>query len=115
MASIADLLGVQWDKGSGDGNGFSMSSHAARQATQKGFDHNHVLAAANDPHHTYANGRYPGQMRHIRNGIVAVVEPESKRVVTVYADVQETAPRPDQKDADAQKYARNWRGVGGRH
>lgn len=72
----------------------------------KGFAHSDVLDAANNPAHTYPNGRYEGQMRHVKNGIVAVVEPDSKTVRTVYADQVETDLRPDQKDDDALAYSR---------
>jgi hypothetical protein len=117
MTSIAEMLGVQWDSRAGSApSGFALSTHAARQAAAKGFHPHHVLEAANDPHHSYPNGRYPGQMRHVRDGIVAVVEPHNQRVVTVYADQVETAPRTDQTDRDARRYAGNYnrqRTVGG--
>ena len=86
---------------------FSMRTHAMKQADLKGFAHKDVLQAANDPQTTYPNGRYPGQMRHIRNNIVAVVDPSKGHVVTVYENIKETALRPDQTDADAQRYAKN--------
>lgn len=105
MASIADLLGVQW-QGANGGSQYSLHPHAAKQASMKGFAHSEVLAAANDPAHTYPNGRYAGQMRHIRNGIVAVVDPLRKQVVTVYEDQRETTLRPDQKDKDAVEYGK---------
>lgn len=107
MTSIANLLGVQWS-GANEASGYSLHPHAAKQANIKGFAHSDVLAAANDPHHTYPNGRYEGQMRHIRNGIVAVVDPSRQQVVTVYQDQKETAPRVDQTDSDARMYATNW-------
>jgi hypothetical protein len=117
MASIASLLGVQWD-GLADGGStgeYTLHPHAARQATEKGFDHSAVLNAANDPAHAYPNGRYPDQKRHVRDGIVAVVDPGRKQVITVYEDQTETALRPDQKDADARAYGRRRaRTVGGR-
>lgn len=87
--------------------GYSLSGHAAQQARAKGWNPSDVVQAANDPHTTYANGRYEGQMRHIRGDIVAVVHPESKKVVTVYQNVKETDLRPDQKDADAQRYGKS--------
>jgi hypothetical protein len=87
-----------------DSDGFTLSGHAAQQARAKGWSEDEVLAAANDPHTTYANGRYEGQMRHIRGDMVAVVHPDSKKVVTVYQNVKETDLRPDQSDADAQRY-----------
>jgi hypothetical protein len=117
VASVAELLGVQWDHAAtgGDSGTYRLHPHAARQATEKGFDHSAVLDAANDPAHSYPNGRYPGQMRHIKNGIVAVVDPAKQHVITVYEDRTETALRPDQKDADAQAYGRKRaRTVGGR-
>ena len=88
-----------------DTDGFTLSGHAAQQARAKGWTEDQVLAAANDPHTTYANGRYPGQMRHIRDDLVAVVHPESRKVVTVYQNVKETDLRADQNDADAKRYA----------
>lgn len=109
MASIADLLGVQWS-GANGGSQYTLHPHAAKQATMKGFAHSDVLAAANNPAHSYPNGRYEGQMRHIRNGIVAVVDPGRQRVVTVYEDQRETALRPDQKDQDAVAYGNRARG-----
>lgn len=110
MASIADLLGVQW-QGS-DAGEYRLNPHAVKQAKSKGFHPDHVLAAANDPQHTSDNGRYPGQRRHVRNGIVAVVDPARKQVVTVYEDQKETAPRADQIDRDAKRYRANFRPVG---
>lgn len=104
MASIADLLGVQW--AGGTPGEYQLHPHAARQATSKGFDHAAVLDAANSPSHAYPNGKYPGQMRHIKNGIVAVVDPAERKVVTVYEDQRQTALRPDQKDRDARAYGR---------
>jgi hypothetical protein len=86
-------------------SGYSLSGHAAQQARAKGWDPHDVVQAANDPHVTYDNGRYPDQKRHIRGDIVAVVHPDSQKVVTVYRNVDETDVRPDQNDADAKRYA----------
>lgn len=86
--------------------GFFMHPHARKQARMKGFPEQDVLSAANDPDTTYENGRYPGQMRHIKGGIVAVVDPVRGEVVTVYENVKKTALRPDQTDADAIRYGR---------
>lgn len=86
------------------GDGFTLSGHAAQQATSKGWSHEDVVAAANNPQITYDNGRYPDQKRHIRGDIVAVVHPASGKVVTVYQNVKETDVRPDQNDADAKRY-----------
>lgn len=93
-----------------ESSGFTLSGHAAQQARAKGWSEDQVLAAANDPHTTYANGRYPGQMRHIRGDMVAVVHPESQKIVTVYQNVAETDLRPDQNDADAKRYGARRRG-----
>lgn len=86
-------------------DGFTLSGHAAQQATAKGWSEDQVLHAANNPSVTYDNGRFPGQKRHIQGDIVAVVHPDSKKVVTVYQNVKETDVRPDQSDVDAQRYA----------
>lgn len=83
---------------------FRVTRHAEAQAEAKGFDMAAVIRAAVDPSITYANGRYAGQMRHIRDGIVAVVDVRSRTIVTVYANVTETALRADQTDADAVRY-----------
>ena len=85
-------------------NTYRLTRHAYEQARAKGFSTEAVLRAAQDPTVTYANGRFAGQMRHIRDGIVAIVDPTSGAVITVYANVTETALRPDQKDADALRY-----------
>jgi hypothetical protein len=90
--------------------GYSLSGHAAQQSRAKGWNPSDVLQAANDPHTTYDNGRYPDQKRHIRGDIVAVVHPESQKVVTVYRNVTETDLRPDQSDEDARRYGARRRG-----
>lgn len=87
--------------------GYRLSPHAASQALTKGWSHDEVLEAANNPSVTYDNGRYPGQKRHIRGDLVAVVHPHSMTVKTVYTNVKETELRPDQTDKDAQKYGRS--------
>jgi hypothetical protein len=85
---------------------YTLSGHAAQQARAKGWSEDAVLNAANNHEVAYDNGRYHDQKRHIRGDIVAVVHPQSKKVVTVYQNVTETALRPDQTDADAQRYGR---------
>lgn len=85
---------------------FTLSAHAIKQANEKGFPVAAVLDAAARPSITYDNGRFPGQRRHIANGIVAVVDPVREVVITVYANVIETDVREDQKDRDAQRYAK---------
>lgn len=106
MASIADLLGVQWNGANSVGS-YRLSPHAAKQATMKGFHPNSVLEAAENPEHTSPNGRYEGQFRHVRNGIVAVVDPNRQEVVTTYKHNVETNLRADQTDRDAKRYERN--------
>jgi hypothetical protein len=84
---------------------FTFTAHAAKMTHEKGFDVQAVLAAANLPSVTYDNGRHPGQRRHIRDGIVAVVDPAHQRIITVYKNVVETDARADQTDKDAKRYA----------
>lgn len=85
---------------------FRVTRHAAAQAAAKGFDMRAVVRAAVEPTVTYANGRYAGQMRHIREGIVAVVDTRTRTIVTVYANVVETDLRADQTDRDAMRYGK---------
>lgn len=84
---------------------FTLTAHAIKQAQEKGIEVAEVLTAANRPTITYANGRVPGQMRHIRGDLVTVVDPVSERVITLYRNVVETDLRPDQQDKDAKRYA----------
>lgn len=102
MTSIATLLGIEWAPS--ETEGYRLNPHAAKQVAAKGFKTEDVLAAANDPCHTYDNGRYVGQKRHVRGGIVAVVDPVRRVVITVYQDQCKTPAREDQVDADAQRY-----------
>lgn len=78
---------------------FTITAHARKQIDEKGFDVNAVLAAADYPHVSYDNGYYPGQRRHIRGDLAVIVDPTSKRIVTVYAHKVETETREDQKGA----------------
>ncbi len=73
-----------------------ISTHAKEQAASKGFSLDAVFLAHSDPDICYANGRYAGQARRIRDGIVAVVDEARNLCVTVYANVVETELRPDQ-------------------
>lgn len=84
---------------------YTPTSHVSHQSALKGFSLIAVLKAANDPFHTYDNGRVVGQRRHVRGNIVAVVDPQARKVITAYANVVETDLRKDQTDADAQEYA----------
>lgn len=83
---------------------FTTTFHADKMIAEKGFDPVAVFRAANDPSVTYDNGRHPGQRRHIRDGIVAVVDPASRKIITVYKNVVETDLRPDQIDKDAKAF-----------
>lgn len=83
---------------------YQMTHHARTQAQAKGFLTADVYMAASQPSITYANGRFEGQMRHIRGNIVAVVKGET--IITVYENVRETDLRPDQKDRDALRYGK---------
>jgi hypothetical protein len=77
---------------------FTLTKHAEQQANAKRFPLAAVLAAASRPEVTYSSGpKYPGQMRHIAGGIVAVVDPRSRRIITCYANVVETPLRDDQR------------------
>jgi hypothetical protein len=101
MSTIAESLGIKWGADDDVPNEYRLSFHAQRQAQQKGWSSKEVLLAANSPLHTYRNGRFEGQFRHVRNGLVAVVNPATSLVVTVYADTKETELRADQTDGDA--------------
>lgn len=101
MSTIAESLGIKWGEEDSTPAEYRLSYHAQRQAQQKGWSSKQVLLAANAPLHTYRNGRFEGQFRHVRDGLVAVVNPDTHLVVTVYEDSKETALRPDQTDADA--------------
>ena len=106
MASIADLLGITWDtQAPAEGHEsaavtYTLSWHARQQCTTKGIAEADVLAAANTPAHTYPNGRYPGQWRHILGDVCAVVDPAKGQVITIYANVTETDLRADQRTGD---------------
>ena len=85
---------------------YRITHHARTQADAKGFSIGEVQAAAMHPTITYANGRFPSQMRHIRGNVVAIVDVPKRMIVTVYSNVVETPLRPDQTDADALAYGK---------
>jgi hypothetical protein len=105
MTTIAEALGIAWGNGVTDAPEYRLTYHAQKQAALKGWSSAQVLEAANRPQHTSQSSRFPGQWRHVRGEIVAIVDPTDRRVITVYRDVQETALRSDQTDQDAQRYA----------
>lgn len=77
--------------------GWTLTHHAERQSAAKGIDPFALMAAAGRPTVRYPHGaKYPDQWRHISHGIVAVVDPIAKRVITAYLNVERTALRPDQ-------------------
>lgn len=77
--------------------GWCLTAHARKQAREKGFDVYSLLAAAGCPSVAYPHGSaHPGQYRHIRDGVVVVVDRATKRVITAYLNVIETPLRPDQ-------------------
>lgn len=86
--------------------GWVLEPHVVEQAESKGIDIAQIIKAVEAPATTYANGRFPGQMRHIRDGICVVVDPAGRKAITVYLDRVETDLRADQTDADALKYGR---------
>lgn len=104
VTTIATILGVEW-QGSEHAGDYTIGSHAERQSRLKGFEVDDVLRAANSPGYSYPNGRFPGQRRHIREGIVAVVDVQSRVIVTVYVDHDTTPLREDQTDRDALNFA----------
>jgi hypothetical protein len=106
MTTIAEALGISWGNGVTDAPEYRLTYHAQKQAALKGWSSAQVLEAANRPQHTSPSSRFPGQWRHVRGDIVAVVDPADHRVITAYRDVAETSLRDDQTDADAQRYAK---------
>jgi hypothetical protein len=105
MTTIAEALGIDWGTSVAEAPNYKLTYHAQKQAAAKGWTSKDVLLAANEPLHTYPSARVPGQVRHVRGDLVAVVDPAEHRVVTVYQDVVETAVRRDQTDRDAKRYA----------
>lgn len=83
---------------------YSLQPHAKRQAEEKGFNFLAVLEAANNPFISYESLRFPGQLRRIRGGIVAVCDPMTMKIITVYENTKETVLRPDQIGRDARSY-----------
>lgn len=106
MASIADMLGVQWEGSTpaAKSEGYRLSHHVATTVAQtKGYEHAQMLAAANDPGHRYVNPLDSKQMVHVHkdHSIAVVVDPKAKKVITAYDN--ETDLRPDQVQRGVQK------------
>jgi hypothetical protein len=104
MTTIAEALGIDWGNDVKQAPQYRLTHHARQQAALKGWTSDDVLLAANQPLHTSRSVRYPGQFRHVRAGIVAVVDTATNLVVTVYVDRVETDLREDQSDTDAHRY-----------
>lgn len=90
---------------------FILSTHAYQKVAGDADLAARVLAAAEQPSVSYGvtNQRNAGrgrQERHIRDGIVAVVDATAGKIITFYADVVETDLREDQTDIEATEYAR---------
>ncbi len=75
---------------------YVLTHHCKAQAEAKGIRESRILRAAENPTVTYESRNHPGQHRHVRDGIVAIVDRERQVVVTVYLNVERTALRPDQ-------------------
>jgi hypothetical protein len=81
----------------------NITAHAARKIGSDVALHNRVMAAATAPTVRYESRRNGGGFRHIRDGIVAIVDRGS--LITFYVDQVETPLRPDQTDRDAVAHA----------
>lgn len=95
MASIADMLGVQWEGKTPAPAEYTLSKHSQT----KGFDHAQMLVAATDPGHAYTNPLDSNQMVHVHkdHSFAVVVDPQARKVITAYKNVEKTDLRPDQK------------------
>jgi len=88
---------------------FVLSTHAYQKVAGDAALATRVLDAAEYPSVSYGvsdkrNIGHNRQERHIRDGIVAVVDAIDGKVITFYADVVETDLRDDQTDAAALDY-----------
>jgi hypothetical protein len=81
----------------------NITAHASRKIGSDTALHTRVMLAATQPTVRYESRRNGGGFRHIRAGIVAVVDRGS--LITFYVDQEETPLRPDQIDADALAHA----------
>jgi hypothetical protein len=85
--------------------GWKLSRHVLDQAALKGIKLEALMACVDNPTVAYESGRYPGQKKHIRDGLCVAVDVSSKTAITVFLDRVYTDVRDDQTDADARKYA----------
>lgn len=74
----------------------TLTRHAERQAVEKGFSFEEIIAAAYEPEITYESYRHPGQRKHIRGTLCVVIDPAQEKVITVFLHLVETDLRPDQ-------------------
>lgn len=84
--------------------GYVLTSHVVEQAKAKGFSLENLIMVADEPSTVYESRRYPGQVKHIRDGLCVAVDPADKRVITVFVDQDFTERRADQIDDDALAY-----------
>lgn len=76
-----------------------LSKHCVEQAKAKGLPLEAIRAAAVDPEVTYESHRYPGQYKHIKDGLCVVVDRNRSIIITVFLHHVRTALRPDQVGA----------------
>jgi hypothetical protein len=91
---------------------FTFTQHAYNKINGDVDLARRVRDAAERPSVSYgvSTGRqvgYGGQRRerHIRDGLVAVVDSDAQKIITFYVNVDETDLRPDQTDEAALAYA----------
>lgn len=72
-----------------------ITAHAKEQAAAKGFSPRDVWLAHTDPDVAYPS-KEPNRVRHIRGGIVVVIDPRDNTAITVHANIIETPLREDQ-------------------
>lgn len=89
--------------------GYTMTSHLIKQAKGKGFSLQNLIDTIDAPSTVYESRRYPGQVKHVRDGLCVAVDQKSKHAITVFVDQEFTERRPDQTDADALAYERKRR------
>lgn len=88
---------------------YFIKGHALDKARDLGWTRQQIELVAERPSITYANSR-PGTMRHIRDGICAIVDPVALVVITVHPSTRETPIRPDQmSDPKAVEYEKKRR------
>lgn len=87
-------------------NRFSMTAHAQRVVTEKGFNLEDIQAVWEHPTVTYPSQKHPHQHKRVGRGLCLACEPDGK-VVTVFVDRETTPLRADQqRDREALKWAR---------